>query len=406
MSLSAPPIPLTQIHFGTGKLSVGLVVLTALEAGGEVHVVSRATTERQAGPPFACLLWRDGAQERRGLALASFSRADRPEELCPEALAALEQAPELLITTAVTASGIASFTSFLVELAQRRLGKPTVFIACENDPGEAYPPLVRSLQQLGVDVRRTVVDRLCFREEVEEDGTHVVHAEDEAEWLIEGEPDRAMLEALAHVPHVRFLPDIDPYEVRKRWLVNGAHLAVALLADRRQMATMNIEVVRRERDHWIQRLHAGWIAAFEAQFPGLDDNAAYARKQVEIWMRHDDDVLRILGGLKRANLIGFFRGLDRKIGEPTRAQVALTGRIAPESRRVFNELVRTLRKIESYRDYKLFRSGAMTLRPEVDDAAVWAYRELLTGIFPPEEVDLRARSLAAALAHHRELLGP
>lgn len=51
MSLSAPPIPLTQIHFGTGKLSVGLVVVTAVEAGGQVHVVTRASTERLAGPP-------------------------------------------------------------------------------------------------------------------------------------------------------------------------------------------------------------------------------------------------------------------------------------------------------------------------------------------------------------------
>ncbi len=404
MSLSAPPIPFAHLHLGSGKLSAGLVVLTGIDAGGTVHMIARAATERAADASFACLLLSETTRARRALELGSFSRADCVDDLHPEARQAIEETPELLITTAITASGIANRTDFLIQLAELRTNKSTTFIACENDPGDAYPPLESALRARGVVVRRTMVNRLCFREEIEADGTHLIHTEEQAEWIIEGAPDGAVLKALAQVPYVQFVPDIEPYEVRKRWLVNGGHLAVALLADRRYQSTLNVEVVKQERGGWIKRLHASWIPTLDARYAELGDSITYADEQVAIWLRHEDSVLRILSGLKRADLLGFFRSVERKIGEPTRAQVQRTGTLAPEARRVFNELARTLIKIESYRDYAIFKSGAMTLRSELDDAAVFAYRSLLREIFPPEEIDARAHALSGALHRHRAQL--
>jgi len=327
----------------------------------------------------------------------------------PAVRAAIDDAPHLLITTAVTTAGIPAVAPIILELLDarsRRDDVTTTFIAGENDPGETYPELAEELTRLRVDCRRTMVNRLCFEpEELQRDGARVVRADGLAEWLIEGEPSTPALAALAALDHVTFVADVEPFEVRKRWLVNGGHLALAILAREYKQPRLDHAATAEGRTAWLRRLHSVLIGPLQRRYPELTGNDAYAAAHVNAWIRHEDRATRVLRRLRRADIGPFLRDVHRKLGEPLMAPEMNRG----DSRHVIEELLRSLHAVlcslEQYEDLQEIYEDPSLLDEAVDDNCTSLYCWWLAALLDDETAELRGRELREAFADHRDRLG-
>jgi hypothetical protein len=266
-----------HIHIGAGRLGLGLIAASGAQARLDLHLVHR-TSSSVPEPLHVSLtvVGEHGAAAGPSFEIPSVSCSDTVQGLAPAVQTVLRHAPHLLITTAVTTEGLAARRDFLIELAAERAKsdqvRSTAFIAGENDPGPGYPALKAELRALGVDCRDTMVNRVCpsIEADLAADARRVT-VDALAEWVIAGRPTGAALGALARVSHVRFVADVEPYEVRKRWLVNGVHLAIAILARYRRLPSIDVAVAEEGRIAWIERLQAVLIGALERRHPGLED---------------------------------------------------------------------------------------------------------------------------------------
>lgn len=396
----------THLHIGAGRLGLGLIAATGVQAGLELHVLDKPRTD---GAPERLrvelqLRGEDGERRLSPYETASLSCGTTVGDLRPAARAALLQTPHLLVTTAVRTEGVAVCGPFLLELARLRADSPhartTTFIAGENDPGRTYGELKAALAALGVDCRDTMVNRLCPSVVVgATPEVRLVTVDTLAEWVIAGAPTGAALEALATVDYVRFVDEIEPYEVRKRWLVNGAHLALAIFARRHGLTSIDVAVAEPGRTEWVGKLHEQLIAALELRHPGLDGNAAYAADHVRAWLRHRHDVSLILRRLRRLDLVPFFDDFERKLGEPLR----LLGGVArsPHAQAMLDDLDRILHRRNAYVDARELPSRLPRLPLDADVRACVRYRELLEGLLESGEAARREAALSAALGRHR-----
>lgn len=400
-------VPIVHIHFGPGKLGLGLLVWAGLQAGFDVHVLARpgsvvtpdTALELQIRPEHGDDIW-------VSLPIASQCQAKDVVDVPPEVRAAIDGAPDLLVTTAVTTEGLQAVAPLIMDLLEARSGREgvkTTFIAGENDPGPKYPQLVDEFERLGVDCRRTMVNRLCFEPaELKREGARVIRADGLTEWLIEGQPDTPVLAALAKLEHVRFVPDVEPFEVRKRWLVNGGHLALAILAREYKQPRLDHAATEPGRSAWLRQLHFVLIGVLQRRYPELEDNVDYAAKHVNAWIRHEDRAIRVLRRLKRADIGPFLRDLYRKLGEPLMAPELIRG----ESWRVVEELMHSLhnvlRSFEQYEDQVEIRENPGLLDEAVDENCTSLYHLWLTALIDEETADTRYRELHEAFADHRD----
>ncbi len=284
----------------------------------------------------------------------------------------------------------------------------TEFIACENNPGPDWASLSDELGVYGVIARATVVDRLCFVEEGDWSPEHrLVRADSVAEWVIEGVGPSAILDALASQDEVSVVEDIDPYRVRKLWLVNGAHLALGLWAGQRGLDSIDYAAKERGRREWIRGLHEAMSVPLLARHPAIPRVVGYGERHIGSWVRHRDATDRILKRLNRADLRPFLEDFKLKFGDCAREYVALGDSLATEMRQTFEILHWLLTDLEKYRDIRrrdqqISLDSPPTLSPELDAEAVEMYRTILTGI--DQYADQRSSDLAAALEIHRERL--
>lgn len=151
----------------------------------------------------------------------------------------------ILVTTAVGDSQLRYIApiiaNILLERSKIDLREPLFVLACENGH--------RCSQKLAQEVERClqyrehvgvfadcVVDQICDRIEVPNGRTSpsssvVISAESYREWVIENTDER--LKKFLDHPSIKFVPEsqIDLYELRKLWLINGFHLALAVLGN-------------------------------------------------------------------------------------------------------------------------------------------------------------------------------
>lgn len=403
-----------HIHFGPGRLGLGLVVLTAIEGGLDIHLVARQDCELRADR-LSVMLHQNGGGTRRvhPLPIGSLSAAGCAGDLEPEARAALRSS-SLLVTTSLTTAGISQCKGLIAEvlgLRPRRLLPATVFIAAENDAGADGALLERELRALGIDCRRTMVNRLCYiPEAVVPNGgdppgapdprAREVHADGLAEWVIEGKPDHPVLLALDRAPHTRFVPDAAPYELRKRWLVNGGHLALALWARRRRIVSMAVAASEPGRSKWLARFSAPLVRALETRYPELEDSERYTLDHVDAWMRHDDDVSRILRRLTRGDLLPLLDDVERKLVEPLELLRGM-GESWPLLQQTFYRLQTILRNYNEYLDREQIENGQIVLTRERDQQVLERYRALLSAVFPVAEANRLVEQMDRAFDRHR-----
>ena len=401
-----------QIHIGAGQLGLGLVMTSARAAGMEAHLVNRTTGGLGRSPSFAVIESTvDGGAARCELEPASFSLADHVEELHQSALAAIDEADHLLITTTVTTSGVRDCQGLLTGIAQRRgarrdhRGAGADFIACENDPGPHFKDLTEALAELGVRCLPTVVDRLCAYETDTPD-LRVVRADAEADWAIEAASPSPGLAALADgAPHVRLVDDVTPLKQQKLWLVNGAHLALGIWARRRGLVFMRPAAGERGRVEWLEALLKEMSEPLLRLHPelGPESNCVeWGSKHIEAWLRETDETRRILKRLRRSDVGAFLDDFDLKFGSCARKREGGPTE-APCMRSTLENLHALLTDLEKYEDFRPAadsQDAPLELDAAKDAAAVERYRAILGGALGLDAVAL-AEDLDAAFEAHR-----
>ncbi len=392
-----------HIHIGPGCLGLGLVVVASVEADLDIHVIAREGSKLPDCPQFKALVTAESGEECMALPVATFSKSDTLESLDDTVRDLIANVPELLVTTAATTEGLEKRHGFLLQLAEMRArsssAETTLFIPCENDPGKSYPSFKQQLTALDVECLDTLVNRLCPKMSSDNGSVQVI-ADELAEWVIEAEPDHQhTLVALGELSYVDFVADVRPYETRKRWLVNGAHLALAIIAHAKRTVSIDEAASEPGRAQWLERLHEVLIESLDSRYPGLDENRRYASRHVAAWTRHEDDVVRIMRRLRRANPVPFLDDLERKLVEP----IALLEDpwSSPQVRHVFNRLHKVLQRVRSYVDFEELPSILPTLDRSIDVRTATRYKELLVPVMGEKAAVDRADKLGVSLDSHR-----
>jgi len=399
-----------HVQLGPGKVGLGLVTAVSTEAGLDTHIVGKGTSRVRPGRKLEVrVLGLAGREEFDPLPVASISCADCWDDLHWDCMTAIMHSPSLLITTSLTTKGLAARHGFILDLARHRAASSyatsTIFIAAENDPGPSYPELSLELERLGVECRRTVVNRFCVHADYDEKrNAHVVTVDDLAEWVIEGPATSGTpLEALAKVPYVSFVPDIDPVATRKRWLVNGLHLALAIIAQQKPIPTIDVAIAEPGRTEWAIALLQTLIESFEYRYPEMSGSLEYATAHLPVWLRHTDPVRRILSRLSRIDPLPFLDDFDRKLGDPVRLHPTMNGAQTPQVRTAFDALQRVLERPTLYVDHADLLHGLRRVPITTDIETARRYRLLLRDIFSPEEIERRVTKLIWAYAQHRDV---
>jgi hypothetical protein len=391
-----------HIHLGAGRISIGAILPLAHAAGARTHVVAHAGSLLNDDASLLCRLVDEHGCREQPLELASLSCANTLAQLKAPALATLRDAPELLLTSALSAHGIDQQRDFVLALVRERAGKPTTFVACEDDVDPRHTTLLDQLERDGVTVRSSVVHCFCSRDTVASaEWCRAVRADAHRQWIIAGEPTDGPLQALASVDDIVFSPHVAQHARRARWLGEGPRLAlVVFAADANQPALAPPEAEART---WLDGAYQALVPLTEAHCRDLPDTRAYAERMREQLLEHDGDTLDLLRDqLKRGNPCPFLRSLDRAVGEPARVLRLTTGTTPPALQRLVYDVGGVLGRLDCYSDRKIYEhDGDGVLDQQLDDLVLDAYHALLTGIFDSSGVDNLVERLGEELAHHR-----
>jgi hypothetical protein len=391
-----------HVHIGPGKLGLGLVVAGATEAGLDSHLIASKDSSWVRDEYRIALT---GERSTR-LRVIDTSRAVSVADLADSTRQRIAEnhGEAMLITTAVGAA-MEDCVDLIVELAELHAGsgaRERVFIACENNLGQCYQGLVDRLQEHGVDCRSTMVNRICpERQPAHDDAAIVVRADPYAEWMIEGEIGGEALGRLGDLPFVTFVPDVEPFQLRKLWMVNGGHLALGLMGRLRRRTSVRTVANEAGPREELRQLQVAVAKALPPEWAvALGDSEAYGLAQIDPICRTEDSVARILSRLIRADLRPFLEDANRKLGEPARAYRERFGTESPEFREVFRAMHSVLLNLNSYKDSDEVRSGAVNLDRETDREAIVAYGILLNGIVSTDVRDERVERLRGRLSDH------
>jgi hypothetical protein len=390
-----------HIHLGPSKLGLGLIVPITVDLGMEVHLVGRegAFFEPGFGISFAA----EGAVSF--YRVDSFEGPESFEELNPDARQALDSPRPVLITSTLRGA-IDGRYQFVRELLTARVdcGGETLFIACENMPHELYGRLREEFEPQGITFLSTMVNRICPTFIEGHDPRRIVRAHPLGEWVIKSPPKTtSLVELLRTSTLVDFVPDLEPYEVRKRWLVNGGQLQLAILAHSAKKRSLRAAANRPGLRDPVNHFHAEANRVLESVYPELERNLTYGIEHVIAFCEITDEVKRVLD-IRRANLSPFFTNFDSRFGEPARRAAELAGGKTPE---IFLDCLLTLeRLLEHRRAYNwmdpIEPRRRARLSADVDAKALAAYESMLTGWLPATAIDVRVQRLDLILTAHRD----
>lgn len=387
-----------HIHFGPSKLALGLVLPIAVELGLSTHLIGRPGIG--ARPAFGVSLV--PSLPISFFPLASFTGPRTLAEVDPRIAGALQDGDPMLITTTLR-EGIVECCGLMRELlAARGADDETVFIACENSPHPKYEELREEFEPAGIQFLGTVVNRICPKFLPPSHGRRVVLAHELGEWLIETPPRPGEIaELLEQSGFVTFHAELEALEERKRWLVNGGQLYLAMLAHHAGEESLTRAANTPLRDP-MTHFHAEVNRVLEARHPALTGNLDYALAHGEAFCEVADDVPRMVA-MQRADLTPFFQTFNRRIGEPARLAVELNGGHTPE---IFMHALATLDSLlEKDRAYDFSDprdpSRPAVLSAETDARAVEAYSAALKGWVAQRTIEEGKCRLEVILRSHR-----
>jgi hypothetical protein len=386
-----------HIHFGPSKLALGLILPTVFEMEIPSHVIARPG--RNGRPAYGVSL----APNRplRFYPLASLKGPQSLEEAFPDILAALREGRPMLITSTLR-DGVVHRHQFMRELLSARDSEAeTIFLACENSPHEIYGKLREEFGPAGVQFPATVVNRICPKFLEPDLGRRVVRGHELGEWLIERPRPGLITDLLEGAALVSLHDDLEALEKRKRWIVNGGQLYLAILAHHaRKKSLVNAAATPGLRD-LVNHFHSEAIRVLQAAHPELSENLDYCIDHCRAFCQVADDVPRIVA-MQRGDLTPFFKTIQRRISEPAVLSTDIADGQVPE---VFSRLVAAVdallerRKAYDWNDSEDPERPA-TLDQKTDERAVEAYEAMLRGWVEAREIEERAERLAIILRSH------
>ncbi|GAB2882788.1 hypothetical protein GCM10027074_59050 [Streptomyces deserti] len=232
-----------HLHMGAGGLGLGLVVaLTAKLRGTDAFVLQRDGHKLDAlrDKRFYFRDVKPGGESQQ-VDISGALSLEQAEEI----RVLITQPGPVLLTTALTENGLEGQVERIRDLLSERVSaghpEPLYVIACENIVGRFYQKLEQGHFGENIHFLPCVVDRLCNNSSVEH-GSVRVETEEYGSWVIERrtpwteELERILAPAIANIS---FVDDLESEARKKRWLVNGPHFALGLMAHRRRRALLH-----------------------------------------------------------------------------------------------------------------------------------------------------------------------
>ncbi len=408
------------IHFGPGRLGLGLIVEQLDEAGFSVCLIGSpgcVDDLSQFGVAFT--------DPNRGLEYRDVhwhSIAAAVEDLPPEVLDIVSSTEPVLITAAL-GEKIADRSDFIVELVSRReTGAETVLLACENDPHPAYKQVANRCGS-ALSVHPCVVDRICawpttvsideqgrkrlISHPTDHLGRRVVSAHPVGAWVISTRGSQAatleLLAALAAASTVQLTPEeITGHKAQKLWSVNGIHIVLALIARREEIDLLPLERTHETTFCELAEPLMRQIAAGVAwHWPDTPPNNTYVPEHMKAFTESPDSTARILERfLVRDNLQPFMERLDRRLGDAARAAHAAGQDCEP-----FYEAMALVVSVLS--DYTLYYPhDGRALDQEIDKAALCLFSKVIEGWLDEQRAADLMAALRRSLRGHHALAKP
>jgi hypothetical protein len=390
---------MNHVQIGPSALAHGLLIPCTLALGFKVAIIGRVGDDGPA--EYVQENSRTGEKETRPVDLVE--GPDRLADASPAFRAMVEEDEPLLVTCTLR-DAIVDRRDLVVELLEARpAGAETVFAACENSPHEVYEEIEKICKANGIVSLKTVVNRMCREEEKRDDtNRRVILAHPLGELVFEQPPrSLALLEALGRLEEVEVVEEFDARKDRKIWMVNGVHLALALMAraaPQGEPAGFDLARAAMRPEVLVQlaQLHGPMDEALRRKHPGLTENLKYGRDHVLAYMEHPDYVARVLSGFKRQDLAPFIGTMEERIGAP--ARVCFQANCSREAFEpvldVFEDLVKDP---DAFVDAADIRADPSLVDEGADRRALEAYERFLTGWMPVAIVEARVARLALAL---------
>src|SRR3989338_4761392 len=240
------------VIFGAGNIGRGFLGLELSQAGYDltfVDVVRPVLEKIKTDKGYEVEIIETG--ETRFVPVRDALHVSSREELWR----ALEDAS--LIVTAVGPDNLRHVATLLGEPLYERAKKdaPLNVVACENMIGNSSALQGLVLSQAGHDRAEAISVRLGFPDSVVDrisvsEGT-VVRVEGSYEWIVEA----AAWKGDCDVTCIRYVPDLEPFVMRKLYLLNGAHATLGFMSHLKGIALVHEAL----RDPEIREATAGHL---------------------------------------------------------------------------------------------------------------------------------------------------
>jgi hypothetical protein len=415
---------LLHVHIGLSPLAQALILPVAESAGLQTCVIGREDGVRPpAGNDGCCvyeLRWEGPEPEREQRVICSYEQPSRMADLPTRILEQVRNDRRMLLTATLRDEGVLQRQRFSMELLKARpRDSETVVIPCENRVPDAWRKIEQEVGCNDVTFLRCVVNRIAvrFEEEGAPAGTRVTRTHPSGEWLVE-DPGRELviLDLLKRAAEFEVVESLEPYKLRKLYLVNGGHLAVAIHGAKLQIPSLRDTARRRDCLLDVTNLHNAMIFGMSSgPIALLDHPHDYAKEQVEAYCEVADQVSRIMTPLRRADLVPFLSTVEERLSRPAmlttaaaeyqpRPHIVARNWLEPYIE-VFNRLEFVLKNHLSYSDVTPSSERTFLREPNRDELAVEAYDQCLTGWMQDDSKrDRRVLELRQALSDQRAML--
>lgn len=407
---------LLHVQIGPSPLALGLLVPATLAAGFDVCVVGPPGDDS----PTEYVFSGSGPAGRVQIHQVDWFEGPRVLGDLPGDLRDRIASEEPLLITCTLRKKVAERRPFIEELLRARpANAETILLACENAPDAAYAEIAEACDRPGFRMLRTVVNRMCIRLDRDSENRRVVSAHPLGEWMIaRPEATSQILQALATVDELKIVDDIEAMHDRKLWMVNGAHQALALIGRHAGVAELRIpdkagesaaspavddlQTVARGREVLVRlsHLHGAMNTALHRRHPDLEDSLEYGYQHVCAYGEHPDSINRVLGAMKRSDLVPFIEALDIRLAEPARVCFEMEVPVTPFAY-VFDVFEDLMGDLDAFIDADRVRRDSTLLSAEADRRALLAYAELVSGWTSKDEAIIRLGRFAKGLAISR-----
>ena len=396
-------VGLLHIHFGTGRLGLGLIAPFFQKPGSRLFLLNRAVSEHNAtgstalsaerrnqllreNPDKRYVIQEPGKRpgNRQTIRYDGFFEYDAsgPESIVRSIIAGLPQEPVAVVVTASVLKAenygpVIQALNTLAELMQDGTHpiEKVFLVACENTLSahevfrdEQFRTLLAPGTRDRVTCVHALVDRMCVGLEEEDMGPHpvvLVRAEDYGSLKLELTPETEGIVDFCRGSRVEFSRHVDTEKQIKSWLLNGSHWLIALEAfhGARGDQDLKLNEFLAKPDHArfaakVMQEMCGGIAAIlrsspqYASFIEEVDIDAYLEGASEAILRRfsttEDPITRILARFQapssgdHGTVESFSKRFSDRVDEPMRAYEAEHGTVPPAASHGVQSLVRLL----------------------------------------------------------------